>query len=111
MSLRSTVASAVNTAFRAAGDLIESATLERESVTGYNFLNEETTGTEQPITIDVLRSSRQTSENSNVITTFYAKESDVDLSKYSTLTIGAESFNIENINRDIGVVTITGRSR
>ena len=93
MSLSAKVSAAVNKAFAAAGDLVQTATLSSKNVSGYDFASRSTVSTSTTITVEVIIQTAQKASGEGFITTALMK-SGVDLSVYDTLTVGTKSYNI-----------------
>jgi len=93
MSLSAKVTAAVNKAFTAAGDLVQTGTLSSKTVSGYDFSSRTTVSTSTTITVQVIIQTAQKVSGEGFITTAIMK-SGVDLSVYDTLTVGTKSFSI-----------------
>lgn len=93
MSLSAKVSAAVNKAFAAAGDLVQTATLSSKNVSGYDFASRSTVSTASTVTVEVIIQTAQRSSGEGFITTAIMK-SGVDLSVYDTLTVGTKAYSI-----------------
>lgn len=93
MSLSAKVSAAVNKAFAAAGDLVQTATLSSKNVSGYDFASRSTVSTASTVTVEVIIQTAQRASGEGFITTAIMK-SGVDLSVYDTLTVGTKAYSI-----------------
>ena len=93
MSLSAKVSAAVNKAFAAADDLVQTATLSSKNVSSYNFSTRSTVSVSTTKTVEVIIQTAQRASGEGFITTAIMK-SGVDLSVYDTLTVGTKSYNI-----------------
>lgn len=93
MSLNATVTAAVNKAFTALGDLVDSGTLSSKAVSGYDFGTGNTISTTSSQAVDVIVQSTKNKTGEGFIVSALMK-SGVDLSVYDTLTVNSKTYNI-----------------
>lgn len=111
MSLRGTINSSVNTAFRAVGDLAETVTLRTSSSTDYDFTTGETTSvvTESTVTAIVLYVDQD--PNAEVVLSprkeVLLKETDLgDPNVYDLVVINNQNHSILSYKVEPGLVTL-----
>jgi len=92
MSLRSKISSAVDKAFAAAGDLVQTATLSNKTVQSYDFGSRSTTSNQSTSSVKVILLDKKNSQGT--ITTSAIMKSGVNLDVYDTLTIGNKVYRI-----------------
>jgi hypothetical protein len=106
MSLRNTVSNAVDKAFDAAGDLVQTGKLSSKKVTGYDFAGGgETVSTSSTKIVDVILTNTK-KPTSKSFETLALLKSGIDVSIYSTITINKKLYNIESFADDDFVVTL-----
>jgi hypothetical protein len=97
MSLSAKVSAAVNTAFKAAGDLVLTGTLSNKSVSTYDFATRSTVSTSSTLTVEVILQSTQKPSGEGFTVTAIMK-SGINISVYDTITIDSKSYNIVDYN-------------
>jgi len=105
MSLRTTIENAVDKAFAAVGDLVQTGTLSSKKVTGYDFTGGGAVSTSSTTKVEIIVTStkRPLSES---FETFGMLKSGLDVSIYDTLTINNKTYNIESYADDDFVITL-----
>lgn len=90
---RSTVTNAVNTAFNAVGELVQSGVLTTKDVTSYDWSTGNTVSTGASSTVDVIITSIQKPSGEGYTIQAIMK-SGPDLSVYDTLVVGGKTYRI-----------------
>ena len=102
--LDSRIKAAVNKAFLAADDLVESGTLSSKKVTNYDFSQRSTISSSSTQTVDVIIESAKKPNGEGFIITALMK-SGVDLTVYDTLTVGTDKYAITDYTDNKFVIT------
>lgn len=97
MSLKSKITAAVNKAFSAAGDLVQTGTLSSKSVSDYSFSSRSTvsTSSSQSVSVIIEATDKKSGEGFNYKAVM---KSGINLSVYDTLVIGNATYNILDFN-------------
>jgi len=99
MELSSTIKSAVNTAFAALGDLVQTATLTPKGVTGFNHETQQVISSNStPVTADAIEYNRKINLEGQIVIDVVLKAWEVPNDKYLTITLGTETFRIAEFN-------------
>jgi len=105
MSMRAKVKAAVDKAFNAIGDLVVSATLSKNTSSGFDFASGSLTTTTSSIKVKVVLESttKPTGESSSAKAMM---KSGTAIGGYDTLTIGTDVYNISSFTDDGFVITL-----
>jgi len=106
MSLKAKLTSAVNNAFKAAGDLVETGTFSTKAVSGYDFSSGVTTSTSSSHTAKVIIYTKDKPANKPLSLKAVTK-SGVNLSTYDTLTVSNVAYNITDTVDDGFAINLT----
>ena len=105
MSMRAKVKAAVDKAFLAIGDLVVSATLSKNTSSGYDFTSGSITTTTSSITVKVVLESK-TKPTGESASAKAMMKSGTAIGGYDTLTIGTDVYNISSFTDDGFVITL-----
>jgi len=104
MSLKAKINSAVDKAFKAAGDLVVQGQLSIENVSNYDFALRSTVASASSITVDViLQSSKKPSGEGFTVTALM--KSGITFGTYDTLTVSGLAYKIVDYSDDGFVIT------
>jgi hypothetical protein len=109
MSLLSTVDSAVDQAFQAAGDLVQIGVLSEETATGFNFSTGTIISDEQPYAVEFIEISSVLDKDLNIEKELVIRTKDLDGSRYSTITFGNKTYRFEKLETFPGITQLTVR--
>lgn len=109
MSLLSTVDSAVDQAFQAAGDLVQIGILSEETATGFNFSTGTVISDEQPYSVEFIEISSVLDKDLNIEKELVIRTKDLDGSRYSTITFGNKTYRFEKLETFPGITQLTVR--
>jgi hypothetical protein len=109
MSLLSTVDSAVDQAFQAAGDLVQIGVLSEETATGFNFSTGTVISDEQPYAVEFIEISSVLDKDLNIEKELVIRTKDLDGSRYSTITFGNKTYRFEKLETFPGITQLTVR--
>jgi hypothetical protein len=109
MSILSTVDSAVDQAFQAAGDLVQIGILSEETATGFNFSTGTVISDEQPYSVEFIEISSVLDKDLNIEKELVIRTKDLDGSRYSTITFGNKTYRFEKLETFPGITQLTVR--
>jgi len=110
MSLSQTIDSAVEQAFNAAGDLVQSGILSEETALGFNFSTGTLISDEQPYSVQFIEVSSVLDSNLNIEKELIIRTKDLDGSRYSTITFGGSTYRFEKLETFPGITQLKVRS-
>ncbi len=110
MSLLQTVDSAVDQAFKAAGDLVQVGTLSEETATGFNFSTGTIISDEQPYSVEFIEVSSVLDSDLNIEKELIIRTKDLDGSRYSTISFGGSTYRFEKLETFPGITQLKVRS-
>jgi hypothetical protein len=106
MSMRAKVKAAVDKAFVAIGDLAVSATLSKNSSSGYDFASGSIVSTTTTSTVKVVLESK-TKPTGDPTSAQALMKSGQQVGGYDTLTIGTDVYNISSFTDDGFIITLS----
>ena len=108
MSLDKTLQSAVDKAFKAGGDLLVSASLDKKEVSGFDFGSGSVISTSTTIPLQGFRVSRNRRFENKVIEVdeLIVKTNGIEFSAYNTITLGGAAFTFSVSKSDKYTTTL-----
>lgn len=103
---RATIVSAVDSAFSAFSGLIQDATLEAETVTGFDWSTNDVTSTVSNSSIEVIPYEVVYDGDGPAIYRYVAKSEGFPEHNYTTLVIGTARYRIDTMERYEGLVVL-----
>lgn len=113
---KSVINSAVESAFKAAGELVKKAVLSGKEQPSFNWSSGTSNGVESTVEVEVIPYQTSTSRKFSdgaldaLEHYFLIRSKDLPKNRYTTLTIGDLSYSIEEYDRYEGVAVIIGRA-
>ena len=114
MSLKATIAAAVETAFSAVGDMVQKVTLKRKEDVEFDWTTGKYTSTDSDVTVEAIVTDTAASageESQSPTSTVVIRTRDVgtDFSFYNSLVIGGIEHRISSIEQYEGVTILKTR--
>lgn len=110
MSMKKRVGDAVDTAFKACGDLVKDVSLAPETVTGFNNATQTVVSTTpSPVVAKGIPIKRTVTDEGQIEVHFIFKAKEVPLNKYITATMGSETFRITSFDSNGFSVDVIAR--
>jgi hypothetical protein len=110
MSLLQTVDSAVEQAFTAAEDLVQTGRLAESTATGFNFSTGSLISDDQDYFVEFIEVSSLLDKDQNIVKELIIRTKDLDGSRYSTISFSDKTFRFEKIETFPGITKLTVRS-
>ena len=109
MSLTSTVESAVDQAFEAAGDLVKTGVLSEETATGFNFSTGDLILDQQTYVVEFIEVNSVLHRDLNIVKDLIIRAKDLDGSRYSTITFDNKTYRFETLEQFPGIIQLKVR--
>jgi hypothetical protein len=110
MSLTSTIETAVDKAFEAAGDLVRIGVLKEKEVSSFNFSSGKIVSNETLYQVEILETSSTLDEDQHVVKDLLIRNKDLESSRYSTISYEGKTYRIQTIEEYPGVIQLKVRS-